>query len=388
MEVKLSSFIFKRQNIRDSAGDISFYKVWIDKWEEEREPVDVNSLILHLVANYSPEVEEKLLGSRRGLVDIPVDMLVSKSVIDVLNGTKFILNLTLPRKALTSKHLNALKELFGYYQDNGFLFSIHKRLLSSNREVFNTFSEYITYVYSEDEPVHLEGKLTIGCSESLDVEGFDFFCEGEYEDVLIINSLKHMQGAVSRLISMLSEEASVDSLTQTIKGDPALVTKLLQYVNSPLFPHRKEIESIKNAINYLGLENLKKFLIAVWMSQFFGQDPSFIEFIRKMLSNAFLLESFSKNLQGIPKDELFFVGLFYKMPSAFGVRPEVFFNSMQLPEEIKNLYGDKRLEPYLKLIDLMDGGEVYEFAKTLGIDKEELEEHINYAQESVKTFLA
>jgi len=261
MEVKLSSFIFKRQNVRDSAGDIAFYKVWIDKWEEEREPVSANSLVLHLVANYSPEVEEKLLGNRRGLVELPIDMLVSRSVIGVLNGTKFIFNLTLPRKALTSKHVNALKELFSSYQEEGFLFAIDTKLISSNREVFNLFSDYITYVYSEGEPVSIEGKLTIGCSEGVSSNEFDFFCEGEYEDVLVINSLKHMQAAVSKLISMLSEDASVDSLAETIKGDPALVTKLLQYVNSPLFPHRKEIESIKNAINYLGLENLKKFLI-------------------------------------------------------------------------------------------------------------------------------
>ena len=388
MDVKLSSFIFKRQNVRDTAGDISFYRIWIDRWEEEREPVDVKSLLLHLVANYSPEVEEKLLGNRRGLVDVPIDMLVSRSVIDVLNGTKFILNLTLPRKALTAKHMNVLGELFNHYQENGFLFSIHQGLLSQSREVFTNYSEYITYVYSEGDPVSVEGKLTIGCSEGATAQDFDFICEGEYEDVLIVNSLKHMQSAVSKLISMLSEDASVDSLAETIKGDPALVTKLLQYVNSPLFPHRKEIESIKNAINYLGLENLKKFLIAVWMSQFFGQDPSFVEFVKKMLTNAFFLESFSKSVKEIPKDKLFLLGLFYQMPSAFGVRPEVFFNSIQLPKEITELYKEGSLQPYLKLIDLLESEGLGEHIEKLGIGEEELEEHLKYAQESVETFMS
>ncbi|WP_457600666.1 HDOD domain-containing protein [Hydrogenivirga sp.] len=388
MEVKLSSFIFKRQNVRDSAGDIVFYKLWIDRWEEDREPVDVNSLVLHLVANYSPEIDEKLLGNRRGLVDVPIDMLVSRSVIDVLNGTKFILNLTLPRKALTTKHINALNQLFPYYQENGFLFSIHRKLLMGKRELFDSYSDYITYVYSEDEPVHIDGKLTIGCSEVASAQEFDFICEGEYEDVLIVNSLKHMQAAVSKLISMLSDEASVNELAETIKGDPALVTKLLQYVNSPLFPHRKEIESIQSAINYLGLENLKKFLIAVWMSQFFGQDPSFIEFVKKMLHNAFFLESFAKNIKSISKDKLFLLGLFYQMPPAFGVRPEVFFNSIQLPEEITQLYKEEELAPYLKLIDMLESGGLEEYIKELGISGEELEEHLKYAQESVSTFMS
>ncbi len=386
MTVKLTSFIFKRRNVRDSYGDIAFFKIWIDKWEEDRKPVDRNSLILHLVANYSPDVEEKLLGNRRGLVDVPVDMLVSRSMIDVLNGTKFILNLTLPRKALTGKHMNALRELLPHYQESGFLFSIHEKLLSVNREIFNEYGDFFTYLYCEESVPKLEGLLTIGCGELM--TGCDFSCEGEYEDVLVVNTLKHLQAAVSKLISMISEEASIDALADTIKGDPALVTKLLQYVNSPLFPHRKEIESIRSAINYLGLENLKKFLIAVWMSQFFGQDPSFVEFIRSMLFNAFLLEGLAQRLKGISRDKLFLAGLFYGMPSAFGVRPEVFFSSIQLPEDITELYRDDNLKPYLRLLDLLESEEVERYAESLGISGEDLEKLKEYAKESVATFMS
>ncbi len=386
MTVKLTSFIFKRRNVRDSYGDIAFFKIWIDKWEEDRKPVDRNSLILHLVANYSPDVEEKLLGNRRGLVDVPVDMLVSRSMIDVLNGTKFILNLTLPRKALTGKHMNALRELFPHYQESGFLLSIHEKLLSVNREIFNEYGDFFTYLYCEESVPKLEGLLTIGCGELM--TGCDFSCEGEYEDVLVVNTLKHLQAAVSKLISMISEEASIDALADTIKGDPALVTKLLQYVNSPLFPHRKEIESIRSAINYLGLENLKKFLIAVWMSQFFGQDPSFVEFIRSMLFNAFLLEGLAQRLKGISRDKLFLAGLFYGMPSAFGVRPEVFFSSIQLPEDITELYRDDNLKPYLRLLDLLESEEVERYAESLGISGEDLEKLKEYAKESVATFMS
>ncbi len=385
MDIKLSSFIFKRQNIRDSYGDIAFYRIWIDKWEEDREPVETSSLILHLVANYSPEVEEKLLGNRRGLIDIPIDVIVSRSVIDVLNGTKFILNLTPPRKALTSKHLNIMEDLFRHYQEFGFLFSIHESLLISNRDILLKFKSYIDYVFLISGEIKPSEKLIIWCGAEPLFE-YDFICEGEYEDVLMINSLKHMQSAVSKLISMLSEDPSVEELAQIIKGDPALVTKLLQYVNSPLFPHRREIESIKNAINYLGLENLKKFLIAVWMSQFFGQDPAFIKFIKKMLFNAFLLESFSRKLVSYPKDRLFLVGLFYKMPEAFGVRPQVFFNSLQLPEEVIVLFKDEKLQKYLKILDLLDKDELKNYASKLGFSEKELESHFKYAQDSVEAF--
>ncbi len=386
MKLKLSSFIFKRKNVRDSYGDIAFYRIWIDRWEEDREPVEPNKLILHLVANYSPELEKKVLGERRGLVDIPVDLLVSRSIVDVLNGTKFILNLIPPRRELTAKHMSVLGNLFEHYHESGFLFSIHEKLIERNFEVYSTYGEYITYVYTENIP-KVEGKLVIVCGKTSGFEG-DFVCDEEYEDVYIVNSLKHTQTAVSKLISMLSEEASVDDLSEVIKSDPALVTKLLQYVNSPLFPHRKEIESVLTAINYLGLENLKKFLIAVWMSQFFGQDPSFLEFIKKMLFNAFLMESFSKYIGSVSKEKLFLAGLFYKMPEAFGVRPKVFFESINLPEDVLVLYEDERISKFLKLLDVLDGEEAEEYAKSLGLNADKLKEHINYAEKSISVLMS
>lgn len=191
--MKLSSFIFRRMNVRDTAGDIAFFKIWIDRWEEEREPVDRSSLILHLAANYSPELEEKVLGRRRALVDLPVEMLVSRSLLDTLNGTRFILNLSPLRSSLTAKHVSFIKELMEHYTDNGFLFSIHEDLLGVN-------------------PIACSGEPP---------EFYDFVCEGNYEDMLIVNSLKHTQTAVSKLMSMLSEDVSIDELARTIKGDPA-----------------------------------------------------------------------------------------------------------------------------------------------------------------------
>lgn len=388
MGIKLSSFIFKRMNVRNSEGDIAFFRLWVDRWEDEREPVSRETLILHFTANYSPEMEKQLLGNRRGLIDVPVDMIVSRYLLDMLDGTKFILNLIPPRKALTEKHRSLLGDLLDYYTSNGFLFSVHEDLLRSEPGFMKEFEEFVTYVYGERTYPRVDGKLLIACGET-PPDDYDFFCEGDFEDVLIVNSLKHTQAAVSRLLSMLSEDPSVEELAQTIKGDPALVTKLLQYVNSPLFPHRKEIESITSAINYLGLENLRKFLIAVWMSQFFGQDPSFLEFIKKMLFNAFLLESLHKYVNDVPKDELFLLGLFYKMPEAFGVRPKVLFQSLQLPENIVKLYEKEDLKRILKILDLLDTEELEAYLRSLGIDPETFrEKNLRYAQESVSSFLS
>ena len=388
--LRLSSFIFKRKNVRNSEGDIAFFKVWVDKWEEDREPVPPESLILHISANYSVDLEAKLMGNRRALVDVPIDMLVSRSVIEVLNGTKFIFNLVSPRRQLTDKHISYLNTIFPVYQEEGFLFSIHENLLKRSPDVIRDYGNYINYVYIEsDATPHIEGKLIIRCGEKdFSYLGYDFVCEGEYEDVMIVNTLKHIQASLSKLISMLADDPSIENLAETIKGDPALVTKLLQYVNSPLFPHRKEIQDITMAINYLGLENLKKFLIAVWMSQFFGQDPEFIEFVKSMLYNAFFAEWFASKLSDVSKGQMFLAGLFYKMPSAFGVRPEVFFNSINLPKDITDLYEKEKVKAFLGLIDRLENpADLLEYAKSLGVSPEDLESARKYADENLKAFL-
>ncbi len=388
MRVKLTSFIFRRQNVRDSNGDIIFHRIWIDRWEEERTPVEPKELILHLVANYSPELENKLLGNRRGIVDIPVDMLILRSVVSVLNGLKFVLNLTPPRKVLKEEHLESIATVLDKYQEEGFLFSIDESLLRTNREFYKRFSDFITYAFFKESIIPLDGKLSIGCSESFSPTEVDFVCEGEFEDVFVVNSLKHLQTALSKVISMISEDVSVEELADAIKGDPALVTKLLQYVNSPLFPHRKRIESITNAISYLGLENLKKFLIAVWMSQFFGRDPTFLEFVKEMIFNAFFLESFHRKLNSLPKDKLFLAGLFYKMPDAFGVRPEVFFSSIQIPEDILKLLDSEELKPFLEILDCFREGCPKETLSKLGIGEEDMSKGIEYARKNLEMFLS
>ncbi len=89
-----------------------------------------------------------------------------------------------------------------------------------------------------------------------------------------------------------------------------------------------------------------------------GQDPGFLKFIKEMLFNAFLLESFSKRIPGIPKDELFLLGLFYKMPETF------------------------------KVIDLMGSEGLKDHLKSLGIDENTfLEEHLSYAEKNVSNFV-
>jgi len=385
--MKLSSFIFKRMNVRDSGGDIAFYRVWVDRWEEERNPVERGKLIFHLAANYSKELEDRLLGNRRGLIDVPIDVIFLRSIVEVINGTKFILNLTMPRGKLGEKHLSLMSSYLERYTDQGFLFSADHRLLEKYPEFLRPAERYLTYLYTEDVPVERRDRLIIVCGKNVLATDYDFICEGDYEDVMVVNALKHTQAAVSKLLSMLSEERSLDEVADTIRGDPALVTKLLQYVNSPIFPHRKEIESVSMAVSYLGLENLKRFLMAVWMSQFFGQDPSFLEFIKSMLFNAFFVESFSKYLS-VPKDRLFLAGLFYKMPEAFGVRPRVFFQSINLPEEILSLFEDPKLKDYLRIIDLLDREDLGKHLSSLGLSEEVLKEHLRYAKESLSSFVS
>lgn len=104
-------------------------------------------------------------------------MLVSRSLLDTLNGTRFILNLSPLRSFLTAKHVSFIKELMEHYTDNGFLFSIHEDLLGVN-------------------PIACSGEPP---------EFYDFVCKGNY-----------IEAYVYALGGRLHRRARPDD-----KGDPA-----------------------------------------------------------------------------------------------------------------------------------------------------------------------
>jgi HD-like signal output (HDOD) protein len=62
---------------------------------------------------------------------------------------------------------------------------------------------------------------------------------------------------------LANEDASVAAIARLVEGEAAIVAKLLQIVNSPFFGARRRISSVKDAVAYLGTEQLKNIVLTV-----------------------------------------------------------------------------------------------------------------------------
>lgn len=79
-----------------------------------------------------------------------------------------------------------------------------------------------------------------------------------------IDALPCLPAVCGELTAMLAgEEASFDDIAALVEGEPAIVAKLLQVVSSPFFGARRRITNVKEAIAYLGTEQLKSIVFTV-----------------------------------------------------------------------------------------------------------------------------
>lgn len=104
--------------------------------------------------------------------------------------------------------------------------------------------------------------LSIGCEY---FQGY-FFSRPEVIKTIAFNP---SQVAVVNLLSEINkDDIDVKKVTSILENEVNLSFKLLRYVKSPIFKRDVSIESIKQAIVVLGLEELKRFVFLLFTAQF------------------------------------------------------------------------------------------------------------------------
>jgi HD-like signal output (HDOD) protein len=83
----------------------------------------------------------------------------------------------------------------------------------------------------------------------------------------VVGSVDRLPSAV-RLFQELSEllardDASTDAVTDLVRQDPAIASKLLQFVNSAFFANSREVSDIRTAVIRLGMKTIKNLALAL-----------------------------------------------------------------------------------------------------------------------------
>ncbi|SMC20327.1 EAL and modified HD-GYP domain-containing signal transduction protein [Desulfacinum hydrothermale DSM 13146] len=139
-----------------------------------------------------------------------------------------------------------------------------------------------------------------------------------------------------RLIQQLNRpDLDMDALEKVIKQDPALVYKLLRYVNSAFFAFRHKVGSVRHAVALLGERELRKWATLSVYTRLTTKDPQ--ELLRLSLVRARFLELLAP-LVGMAKeaDQLFLMGIFSVVDTLLGRPMAEALEDVPLEDEIKD----------------------------------------------------
>lgn len=136
-------------------------------------------------------------------------------------------------------------------------------------------------------------------------QGF-FFC---YPEVLKRKSLPSNKVVILNIINKLQDpNISSDELETILVQDITLSYKLLRYINSASFSLRREVDSIKDAIVLLGINNLKSWTSLILMSKVITGKPN--ELIVIGMIRGKMCELLAEKYHPEFKDQMFIIGLF------------------------------------------------------------------------------
>jgi len=121
-----------------------------------------------------------------------------------------------------------------------------------------------------------------------------------------------------RLIKALMEEEEFMVISRIVSADPSLAAKILQFVNSAHSNLRRKINSVEDAIAYLGYRKLKEIAFVILVSSILTEKNP--EEIKELLTFAYLMKLAAKERAPGLSDEAFMVGILYPAYRVMGER--------------------------------------------------------------------
>jgi len=137
-----------------------------------------------------------------------------------------------------------------------------------------------------------------------------------------------------RMLAKLQErDVDVQSLEKIVAEDVTMSYRLLRYINSASFALNRKIESIRHAIVYLGLKNVRQWASMVAMS---AMDEKSDELVKASLVRAKMGELLSDRLKIGHQDTAFIIGMFSLLDAMMDAPLDELLASLPLADEISD----------------------------------------------------
>jgi c-di-GMP-related signal transduction protein len=199
--------------------------------------------------------------------------------------------------------------------------------------------------------------------------GYEYF-QGYFFARPVITSAREVPGFKLNYLRILRElhrpEFQFHELAELLKREPVLSCKLLRFVNSALFNHHVPIESIQQALLYIGEDSARRWLSVIVLLDLAADQPG--EFAVDTLLRARFAELLAResNLAG-RSESCFLMGMFSRLDTMLGRPLEELLDGLNLHEEINRALLDRAL-PGDRLPLLWKAVQAYEAADWDGLD--------------------
>ena len=383
------SYAIARQPIYDRDGNVVAYEVFLrrkDKPEEYPKEVEF-SKAAYLVTDIIMELGfERVADGKKLVINFALETVLNKT-IDILPFEKVVFNLNPPEvplgEILYGKIVERLKDIV---KKGGEILLNEQLYTGKYKDIFNLANsvEFTVQNLSKDKvkTLHAYKKKVMATKIESKEEyekayeyGVDYF-EGMYlappELIQEVELAPFLKLTLLRLMSALSASKSLKDIADIISSDVGMTVRFLQFVNSAYFARRKKIEDVSHAVAYLGLENIRKFLLLLALNDFIKIDKP--ELWKKSLIRAHIAEELVRNHYPELAEKVFLTGLFSLLDKILGVDIPSFLKGLNIDDEIvKAFTGENK-----PLADILKIAERLEEALSQGEDKlEEVADEIS-----------
>ena len=142
-----------------------------------------------------------------------------------------------------------------------------------------------------------------------------------------------IQNTLGFINTVNKPEIEINEFTAAVGKDPSLATQILKIVNSPACSVRRVITSLKDAIVYLGPEQIRKWVILMVMLNSSAVNQGVI---RLILTRAKACENYAKTSIFSNAEQAFLVGLLSGASLLFEIDNNLLVKQLSLRPNVKN----------------------------------------------------
>lgn len=135
------------------------------------------------------------------------------------------------------------------------------------------------------------------------------------------------------LADLNNEDVDIDDLVKSISNDVSLCYKILRYINSAYYALVRKVESIHDAITYVGIKRLKQWAMLVAISNLSSKPDDLMQL---SMTRAYMCEQIAERLGEDEPQRFFSIGLLSTLDMLLGLPMKQILDSLPLSTQIQD----------------------------------------------------